>query len=189
MGKLENESRKRTKRNQLRKIILETVKAAGFISMALVIPNVLGAMYKMGMIASPRQKDVVNSASKRLVSAGLLEWCDSKLRLTRKGEQTLRALTLSEYSQRLVRKWDEKWRVLIFDIPESRKGLRLKIRRTLHAIGFVRLQDSVWVYPYDCEDLIALLKADFHVGDDMLYMIVDMIERDSKLRSHFWIEK
>lgn len=189
MGKLEDESRKRTKRNQLRKIILESVKAAGFLSMALVLPNVLGAMLKMGLIASPRQDDVVKRASKRLVTAGLLEWRDSKLRLTQKGERELRNLTLSEYSQKRPRKWDKKWRVLIFDIPEHRKGLRLKIRRTLNVIGFVRLQDSVWVYPYDCEDLIALLKADFHVGDDVLYMIVDSIERDKKLRSHFGLEE
>ena len=185
MGKLEKESKKRTKRNQLRKIILETVKAAGFISMVLVLPNVLGAMLKMGLVASPQQKYVVGNASKRLVIAGLLEWRDSKLYLTQKGERELRMLKLSEYSQTIVRKWDKKWRVLIFDIPERRKGLRQKIRLTLQAIGFIRLQDSVWVYPYDCEDLMALLKADFHVGDDMLYMIVDVIERDSALRSHF----
>lgn len=187
MGRLENESRKRTKRHQLRKIILETVKVAGILSVVLVTPNVLGAMAKMGLISSPRQKYVVGNATKRLVSVGLLEWHDSKLRLTRKGEQALRILKLSEYSKTQVRKWDKKWRVLIFDIPERRLGLRQKIRLTLQAIGFVRLQDSVWVYPYDCEDLITLLKADFHVGDDVLYMIVDVIERDSKLRSHFKI--
>src|SRR3989344_9619107 len=106
MGKLENESRKRTKRNQLRKIILETVKAAGFISMVLVLPNVLGAMLKMGLVASPQQKYVVGNASKRLVIAGLLEWRDSKLYLTQKGERELRMLKLSEYSQTIVRKWD-----------------------------------------------------------------------------------
>jgi DNA-binding transcriptional regulator PaaX len=185
MGKMENDSRKRTKRNQLRKIILATVKTAGFISLALIGPNVLGAMIKMGMIASSRQKDVVNNASKRLVSAGLLKWRDSKLRLTQKGEKELRTLMLAEYGKKFVGKWDKKWRVLIFDIPEYRKGLRLQIRRTLQSIGFVRLQDSVWVYPYDCEDLISLLKADFKVRDDMLYMIVDVIERDLKLRKHF----
>jgi hypothetical protein len=51
--------------------------------------------------------------------------------------------------------------------------------------GFVRLQDSVWVYPYDCEDIITLLKAEYRIGDDMRYMIVDSIERDSALRRHF----
>ncbi|OGG59701.1 CRISPR-associated endonuclease Cas2 [Candidatus Kaiserbacteria bacterium RIFCSPHIGHO2_02_FULL_49_16] len=187
MGNMESESRKRTKRNQLRKIILETIKAVGFLSVALVVPNVLGAMYKMGLIASPQQKSVVESATKRLVRTGLLKWRNKRLRLTRKGEQKLRTLTLSEYTQKIIRAWDKKWRILIFDIPERRKGLRKKIRNTLQAIGFVRLQDSVWVYPYDCEDLITLLKADLRVGDDMLYIIVDVIERDAKLRRRFGI--
>ena len=52
-------------------------------------------------------------------------------------------------------------------------------------IGFVRLQDSVWVYPYDCEDLIVLLKADFKIGKDVLYMIVDEMEGDTHLRKEF----
>ncbi|OGG49465.1 hypothetical protein A2763_04035 [Candidatus Kaiserbacteria bacterium RIFCSPHIGHO2_01_FULL_54_36] len=185
MGKQERESRKRTKRNHLRKIILETVKTAGVISLALVAPNVVGAMTKLGMLPSPRQNDVVNRSSRRLVKSGLMEWKDSKLRLTAKGERTLRALALREFSSTKPIRWDKKWRVLIFDIPERRKGLRLKLRSTLRTIGFIRLQDSVWVYPYDCEDLIALLKADFHIGDDVLYMIVDSIERDTELRRHF----
>ena len=50
---------------------------------------------------------------------------------------------------------------------------------------FVRLQDSVWIYPYDCEDIITLLKADFQIGKDMLYMIVEMLEYDKRLRNHF----
>lgn len=187
MEQLERKSRTRTKRQQLQKIILQTVKAAGFLGMALVVPNVLGAMYKIGLIASPRQKDVITRASDRLIHAGLMEWRDSKLRLTQKGEKTLRSLSLSDHSRMHPRRWDKKWRVLIFDIPEKRKGLRQKIRNTLHSIGFVRLQDSVWVYPYDCEELIALLKADFHVGDAVLYMIVDQIERDGKLRAHFHV--
>ncbi|MDO8552677.1 MAG: hypothetical protein Q7S01_04080 [bacterium] len=187
MGKLETENRKRTKRDRLKRIILETAKAAGFLSMALLLPNVLGAMMKMGLVASPRQFNVVERASKRLVKTGLLEWKNSKLRLTQKGERELRKLTLFEDARKRTRTWDKKWRVLIFDIPERRKNLRQRIRYTLRAIGFVRLQNSVWVYPYDCEDLITLLKADFHVGDDMLYMIVDAIERDEKMRIHFGI--
>lgn len=185
MGKQEETSRKRTKRNQLRKIILETVQAAGIISIALFAPNVVGAMAKLGMIPSPRQKDVVNRSTDRLVKQNLMEWRDSKLRLTAKGERELLSLTLREISRAKPRRWDEKWRVLIFDIPEKRKHLRVRLRLTLQSLGFVRLQDSVWVYPYDCEDLIALLKADFHLGDDVRYLIADSIERDEELRKHF----
>lgn len=83
------------------------------------------------------------------------------------------------------RKWDRRWRVVIFDIPERRKSVRNRLRRFMREYGFVRLQDSVWVYPHDCEDLIALAKAEFRIGADALYMIVERIERDTHLRIHF----
>src|SRR3989344_1358292 len=186
MGKLEEASRKRTKKNQLQKIILQTVKVAGLLSIALVAPNVIGAMAKLGLIPSPRQGDVVERTSDRLVRKGLMEWRGGKLRLTAKGERQLIELELRELVKR-PRRGDHKWRVIIFDIPERRKALRIKLRETLKSIGFERLLDSVWLFPHDCEDLIALLKADFHVGDDVIYMIVDSIERDGKFRKHFKI--
>src|SRR3989344_5740250 len=66
-----------------------------------------------------------------------------------------------------------------------RKGLRDKIRNTLLSMGFLKLQNSAWIYPYDCEDLINLLKADFKVGKDLLYLIVDSIENDKSFRKSF----
>jgi CRISPR-associated endonuclease Cas2 len=75
--------------------------------------------------------------------------------------------------------------MLIFDISEKRRGTRDKVRNTLISIGFIHLQDSVWVYPYDCEDLITLLKADFMIGKDLLYVIADKIENDIELHKKF----
>ena len=95
------------------------------------------------------------------------------------------SLGVREYQLPLHKRWDGKWRILIFDIPERRKILREKIRNTLHSVGFVRLQDSVWAYPYDCEDFVALLKADFRVGNDLLYMIVEELEGGRRLQEQF----
>ena len=55
----------------------------------------------------------------------------------------------------------------------------------MRAAGFLRLQDSVWVYPYDCEDFVALLKADLRLGREMLYIIAEKIENDGWLRQEF----
>ncbi|MEY4746953.1 MAG: hypothetical protein RLZZ416_2 [Candidatus Parcubacteria bacterium] len=182
---MEAESTRRARKNELKRIILGSVKVAGLLSLAIVAPNVIGAMAKLGIIASPRERYIVEKSCSRLVRSGLLEWKDKKLRLTQKGRIELGRLEAREFSAGKPRRWDEKWRMLIFDIPEYRKGLRDKIRRTLLTIGFVRLQDSVWAYPYDCEDLITLLKADFKIGKDMLYVIADSIEQDKKLRESF----
>ena len=77
----------------------------------------------------------------------------------------------------------------MFDIPEKRRGVRTAVRRTLQALDFRRLQDSVWVHPHDCEDLITLLKVDFSIGKDLLYIIADTIEYDAPLRRHFGLPK
>lgn len=188
MGIMEKESLRRTRRNELKKIILDTVKLAGIVSVFVVAPNVVGAMAKLGIIRSPRQKDIVTRSCDRLVKSGLLKWESHKLRLTAKGELVLRTLEAREYAMQKPRRWDRKWRVLIFDIPEYRKVTRNRIRNTLQDIGFVHLQHSVWIYPYDCEDLITLLKADFHVGRDMLYMIVDSLEGDAPIKKHFGLQ-
>lgn len=184
MGMQERKSRERMRRNELQTLILRSVQLAGMLGIAMVAPNVLGAMGKLGMLPSPRQKDVINRASGRLVKKGMVQWHKGKLRLTEQGKRHLRILMLQESVKR-PRKWDGKWRVLIFDIPERRRALRVKLRHTLRSLGFHRLQDSVWVYPYDCEDLIALLKSDFRVGDDVRYIIADSIERDAALRRIF----
>lgn len=185
MGTQEEQGRRKAKKNEIKKLILETVKVAGLVSVVVVAPNVVGAMAKVGLIRSPRQKDLVERSYQRLVRQGLLKFEGKNLRLTPKGEQALQLLEFRDYKQQKPLRWDGKWRILMFDIPEHRKGLRQKVRSTFVDLGFVRLQDSVWVYPYDCEDLVTLLKADFKVGKDILYIIADSIENDRTLRRQF----
>ena len=152
---------------------------------ALVAPNVLGTMDKLGLVPGKRQKEVVNRARDRLLRRGLLREQDGFLRLTRRGEHALRLLKARSSVQVRPKRWDHKWRVLIFDIPNYRKGLRDRVRRMLESVGFAKLQDSVWIYPYDCEDLVALLKADFKIGKDALYLVVEEMEGERDLKRHF----
>ncbi len=42
-------------------------------------------------------------------------------------------------------KWDGKWRIVIFDIPEANKRVRQVLRETLKVLEFWPLQKSVWV--------------------------------------------
>ena len=185
MGKMEEGNRRRTKKNEIKKAVLEAIAFAGMLSVFLIAPNAIGAMGKLGIAPSKRQREYVNAARSRLLQQGLLISVRGLVRLTDAGERELRRLQLAEFESPTPKRWDKKWRVIVFDIPEYRKKLRDKLRHMIGRIGFERLQDSVWVYPYDCEDLIALLKADFHVGNDIIYMIVDSIENDRYLRLTF----
>ena len=46
-------------------------------------------------------------------------------------------------------KWDKKWRIVIFDIEETSKQIRERLRRKLKELGFGMLQESVFISPYD----------------------------------------
>ena len=50
MGKIEKEVRKRSRKRNLQKIILGTVAASGLMAFALVLPNALQALAKLGFI-------------------------------------------------------------------------------------------------------------------------------------------
>ena len=188
MGVLEQSSRKRTRNKNLQKIVLQTVAAAGFLSVALLAPNALQALRQVGLFPKHRQKEIFNSSRNRLVKAGLLAYEGKFIRLTAKGEAKLCQLERHDYKLARPKRWDKKWRILIFDIPERRRALRARIRRTIVSVGFMRLQKSVWVYPYDCEDFVNLIKADFKIGKDLLYLIVDSIENDKFIKKYFQLQ-
>ena len=187
MGKLEVEVQNQIRNTKIQKVVLQTVAAAGLLSVALLAPNALQmlSIFK-GSKLLKNKRHSINLSRDRLVRNGLLTYNhEGYLQLTRLGEKQLRRIEAANYQLKKPKKWDGKWRVLIFDISEKRKPTREKVRATLAAIGFVRLQDSVWVYPYGCEDLITLLKADFKIGKDLLYIIADKIENDVVLRKKF----
>jgi DNA-binding transcriptional regulator PaaX len=185
MGTLEQQSKKKRVRKDITSIVLKTIGVAGIVGVGLIAPNAIGAMAKLGIIPMRRQKEIINRARDRLVRQGLLKREGMFLELTSKGKKTLKMFEAREFHFNRPKKWDRRWRILIFDIPEYRRSLRDRIRETVRMIGFVHLQHSVWAYPYDCEDLVALLKADLKVGKDMLYMIVEELEGDYKLKKHF----
>jgi DNA-binding transcriptional regulator PaaX len=118
----------------------------------------------------------------------MIELKNGELRITQRGRLYLLKRTFYKNKERKKEKWDGEWRVLIFDIPENLRFIRDQIRTTLVAIGFMRLQDSVWIYPYNCEDLVILLKADLEIGKDLLYMIVDSLEDDGEIKNYFGLK-
>jgi CRISPR-associated endonuclease Cas2 len=188
MGQLEKESKRETRITNIQKVILLSVAATGILAFALVAGNVVQLIPKTKFFKRLPRKDSVNRSRDRLIKNGCLEYKDGFLRLTEKGEFALRQHEATEYKIKKPWRWDRKWRVIIFDIREDKRWSRDKLRMTLISIGFKRVQDSVWVYPYDCEDLINLLKADFKIGKDILYMIVDRLENDSWLKKEFGLK-
>ncbi|MEK7133553.1 MAG: CRISPR-associated endonuclease Cas2 [Patescibacteria group bacterium] len=189
MGKLEYEARALRRRGYLQKAILSVIGISGVLAVAIVAPNAIQALGKLGILK--RFPDKSKKAISRLADKGyvVFETVNGKrcVRITQTGKSFLAAEAEREKlrSRRTKRKWDKRWRLIIFDIPERRKNTRDRLRREVISFGFLRLQDSVWVYPYECEELVALLKAELKIGKDVLYAIVEKIENDGWVRQKF----
>ncbi len=188
MGVLEIEVRKRRRRGQIQHAVLATIGVAGVLLVAMAAPNALQLLGGFGR-NKYRFTNQAKTALSRLASKRHVIFVEKNgARYARITEAGKRALILESHKFGLLavpRRWDKRWRIIIFDIPEKRRTVRDKLRMFMQSCGFYRLQDSVWVYPHDCEDLIALLKADLKIGAAALYLIVEQVENDKHLRHHF----
>jgi len=179
------------KKINIGKIILTTIGIAGFVSVALLAPNTLQAFERL--FSSRRRKyhlpSYVEKRITHLAHQGMIVFVKKNgrnyVRLTEKGRRALLRYQLGDMHISQPKRWDGKWRAVIFDIKEDRRGLRNELRRELANLGFLRLQHSVWVYPHDCEEIIILLKSYFQTGKDLLYMTIEEIENDKWLKKEF----
>lgn len=194
MSELEKELKQKEQIGKTQKIILRTIATVGIISVAVLAPNALQAFGMISKAIERKRKYEIKSSLSKLANRGLIEFKKNKngknfAKLTQKGEKILRLAEINNYQIKKPKRWDGKWRVITFDIKETRKSTRNQIRHILKTIGFCQLHKSVWIYPYDCEDFITLLKADFKIGKDLLYMIVWKMEYEKPLLNYFKLKR
>jgi DNA-binding transcriptional regulator PaaX len=188
MVRVEETARRRRKKENIQAAILGSFVAGGTIALSVLAPNAVQLLKFTKLDSIGKQK--IDNSFKQLLKKGhlKLEVTNGRrlVRLTQAGERAL-ALQLEDANLKVSgrQKWDGQWRVVIFDIPESRRVVRAKFRRLMKRVGFKQLQGSVWVFPYDCEELLTLIKSELKVGKDILYMVVSALEYDQLLRKHF----
>ena len=71
--------------------------------------------------------------------------------ITAAGKERLSSL-ISKYDRKRV--WEQKFYLITYDIPESRKKERELLRGYLKRIGAGMIQESVWLTPYDPNDIL-----------------------------------
>lgn len=82
-------------------------------------------------------------------------------------------------------KWDKKWRMVIFDIPEKLKSGRNALRNKIKELGFYELQKSVWVYPYKCKEEMDFIIEFFGLREYVRFGILESIDNEPHLKKIF----
>ena len=81
--------------------------------------------------------------------------------------------------------WDRRWRIVMFDVPESHKRSRDLFKDKLVELGFVQLQNSVYVHPAESHNEIEFIRTTYGIKDYVKLLLVDRIEGEQALRKHF----
>lgn len=85
--------------------------------------------------------------------------------------------------------WDEKWRVIIWDIPESSRKTRNHIRYFLKNLGFYRLQFSVYIRPYAIPRPAVNYLKESKLIKYIRFLRVDQVDDQHMLLKHFNLQK
>jgi len=89
------------------------------------------------------------------------------------------------YFKKKDKKWNGKWFMVFFDVPEIQRNKRGYLREYLKKIGFYKYQQSVYIFPYECEEEVALIKKIIEAAKYMKYIIAEKIEDEELVKSFF----
>lgn len=133
---------------------------------------------------SVKPEYAVSRALTDLERGGYLERLEtdrtSFARLTKKGKAKANSLKLTADSSVVDPRWDGKWRIILLDLPESRKAERESLRYLLKKAGFVCLKNSAWISPYPFEHLFTNIKKDLGLTTEIMIITTNSLDTETE---------
>jgi CRISPR-associated endonuclease Cas2 len=110
-----------------------------------------------------------------------------KIYLQEKGKQKVitRSIKLLLDYKKKEKKWDGRWFMVFFDVPEIERRKRNFLRRYLRRLGFYQYQQSVYIFPFECKKEVNLIKEIVEGAKYMKYIIASEIEEEEKIKKYF----
>lgn len=107
------------------------------------------------------------------------------IKITREGKKVALTYQSEKMSIKPMKKWDGKWRMVAFDIPEKARYARDGIRRMLKRMGFFEYQKSVFVHPFDCRDEVDFIIEFYEIRPWVRFIIAESLDNEMHLALHF----
>ena len=127
------------------------------------------------------------SGFKNLERRGIIKDINSgNFVFTKNGQKWFRESADRYFKNKNKGKWDKKWRVIIFDIPQELHKERIRFRRKLKLLGCIMLQKSVFVFPYPCDEEVGDICEKLRITDFVDLLMAESVGfRESELRKIF----
>ena len=123
-------------------------------------------------------------ALKNLVDGGYAEIHKTErqnyVKITKNGKNKLTSMALDNEGALVPQNWDGLWRIILLDLPESRKSERESLRYLLKKAGFVCLKNSAWISHFPFEHLFTNIKKDLSLTTEMMIITTGNIDEETK---------
>jgi len=182
----------RKPKSEISKDILKWLLISGIVYISASSPYfTLNLMKKIKKIKKYKRKKVYD-AFYRLRREGCIEIKKKDynvyIKLTEKGRKKANWMQMDKLKIKKPKKWDGKWRIVMFDISQLKNFYREVFRGKLKELNFCQVQKSVWICPYKCKDEINLLKDFLGFTDKEIRLVVSSdIGKDDWLKKKFKI--
>ncbi|MGD0576865.1 MAG: hypothetical protein ABSA74_02200 [Candidatus Staskawiczbacteria bacterium] len=144
-------------------------------------------MFFISDLFDHQKKEFANLTRQKLITKNKNRDGSVSFSLTEKGK--LRALNISfrNFSNK-KEKWDGKWRMVAFDIPNKFKKSRDAIRYRMKLGAFYKLQDSLFLCPYDCKKEIMALVELYKLQKYVSFGVLEEIGNNEEIKKKFELE-
>lgn len=172
-------------RSEITKDVLRWLAIAGAVSIAATSPYFVSNLLIARKKFNKYPKKQIRNTFYKFKKQGLINIRQKNhqiyISLTREGRQKAGWLQIDSLKISKPKKWDKKWRLVMFDIAQSKKLSREAFRGKLKELDFLPFQKSVWIHPFNCEAEIGLLREFFNLSNKELKIIVaDGIDDDGE---------
>lgn len=181
------------KKGKIGNDLLRYLALGGILTIAMLSPiggpKIVKSLFRHLKYKIRQIKDSAYYLKKR----GLVEFVTENnsevtVRITNNGKKYLKTFDIYNMVLNKPARWDKKWRLVAFDIPEEHKSAREALRRKLKELNFIRFQDSVWITPYPCDDEIRFLREIFNIPFNVdVFIIEDLKHHEIRLKKYFKI--
>lgn len=132
----------------------------------------------------------LHRAVREFYNSRLIDMAEKKdgsleITLTEKGKRRALRYKIDEIEIKRPARWDGKWRIVIFDVPEKKKRAREALRMKLKELGFKELQKSVFIHPFECKDEVDFIVEVFEMRRYVRLIRSDFLTNDEKLKLRF----
>lgn len=169
--------------------ILSLIGTGAFLVSALIAPNAIGAFKKISDQISSLNKAKNRYRAKQsindLIDKNIIYLAGDKVVLTKRGQDLLKLIQIKDIELIKPEKWDSIWHLVSYDIPEKKKKERDFFRFKITELGFKQIQDSLWVYPFECREEIAIISQTLGLSPYIAYLNTDHLPLQNKLEQRF----